>query len=72
MNPELLAMLLARIDRLERIVCLMYDRNGAASDPMHCLRAQLVNEDRLYGPVEDARHRDAAVRMILEAEQRHA
>ena len=66
MKPELLARLLARIDRLERLLARMYRRQDCGFEATELLN-QLQDECRLYGRPDESQHLDAAERMIEES-----
>lgn len=63
MNTELLAALLARIDRLERLLCQNIDHRSAGWE-FSCLRNQLYDECRMDSQPSDDDHRAAAARML--------
>lgn len=69
MNEQLLAMLLARIDRLERLLYKTYRHSGCA-DEMEQLGYQLYQERRENVP-DESEHRKAA-RNMIEATNREA
>lgn len=63
MNAELLAILIARLDRLERLVARIYEHDDVSAE-MNMLIVQLSDECRRYRIPDSDEHIGAARNMI--------